>query len=257
MGSGTEAKTLDQVEVKYVGALYETGKEFDSSWKTSPRTPLPFRVGTQGTVPGFAIGADRHEGRRPPPGHHPGHHGYGAEGSPPAIPADATLVFVVDLVKVSPPVGVGPPRRQGPLDALSKAQREELPDTSRALGRRTPRAIFAKTHDSAVETYGEGERAHRTAFAALKHSYEKVGDHWEPKAEKGPSDDQAARTRDDGNVADPQPTAGGVDAHASKKHLYDLAKRLGVEGRSKMDKDELVQAVDKANRRETARARRS
>ena len=53
----------------------------------------------------------------------------------------------------------------------------------------------AETHDSAVESYGEGERAHRTAFAAVKHSFEKVGDHWEPKQEKGPSDAQAARSR--------------------------------------------------------------
>ena len=141
-------------------------------------------------------------------------------------------------------------------DQLTKAQREELPST---LERSDPhaQAIFAKTHDSAVETYGEGERAHRTAFAAVKHSYEKVGDHWEPKAEKGPSDDQAARSRDDGNVDDPVPTAGGVDAHASKKHLYELAQRLDVKGRSTMSKDELVTAIDKANRRETARARRS
>ena len=43
------------------------------------------------------------------------------------------------------------------------------------------------THDSAVEEYGEGERAHRTAFASLKHSFEKVGDHWEEKDHKGPS----------------------------------------------------------------------
>src|SRR5215218_897091 len=54
-------------------------------------------------------------------------------------------------------------------------------------------AIFTKVHDAAVDSYGEGERAHRTAFAALKHSYEKVGDHWEPKDQKGPSDDQAAK----------------------------------------------------------------
>ena len=55
---------------------------------------------------------------------------------------------------------------------------------------------YAKTHDSAVEQYGEGERAHRTAFSALKHSFEKVGDHWEPKAKKGPSDAKAAGGRD-------------------------------------------------------------
>jgi hypothetical protein len=106
-----------------------------------------------------------------------------------------------------------------------------------------------------VESYGEGELAHRTAFSALKHSYEKVGDHWEPKAEKGPSDAQAARTGDDARRGGA--TAGGVDANASKKHLYELAQRLDVEGRSRMSKQELVEAIGKANDRATARARRS
>ena len=111
---------------------------------------------------------------------------------------------------------------------------------------------WAKAHDSAVETYGEGERAHRTAFSALKHTHEKVGDHWEPKEEYGPSDDQAAR----GNRESDLPSAGGVDVNASKKHLQDVARRLEVEGRSKMDKDELVDAIRKANDRATAKARR-
>ncbi|MDQ6649473.1 MAG: ChaB family protein [Actinomycetota bacterium] len=114
---------------------------------------------------------------------------------------------------------------------------------------------WRKTHDSAVESYGEGERAHRTAFAALKHSFEKVGDHWEAKDEPGPSDEQAAQS---GQAARnrPKPTAGGVDANASKAHLLDVAKRLDVAGRSRMTKAQLVQAIDKANRRETAAARR-
>ena len=107
---------------------------------------------------------------------------------------------------------------------------------------------FAKVHDAAAEQYGEGERAHRTAFDALKHSYEKVGDHWEPKAEKGPSD---SRARSGG----PNPkgnSAEGVDANASKKHLMDIARRLDVSGRSTMSKAQLVYAIKKANRRETS-----
>ena len=111
---------------------------------------------------------------------------------------------------------------------------------------------WAKAHDSAVETYGEGERAHRTAFSALKHTHEKVGDQWEPKQEYGPSDEQAARGNRDSDL----PSAGGVDANASKKHLQDVARRLDVKGRSKMDKDELVDAIRKANDRATAKARR-
>jgi len=134
--------------------------------------------------------------------------------------------------------------------ALSRKQRDELPSTV-ARSDQHAQATWAKTHDSAAETYGEGERAHRTAFSALKHGYEKVGDHWEPKQEKGPSDDAAARR----GARNPGPTAGGVDARASKTHLLELAKRLDVAGRSRMTKDELVEALQKANDRQTSRAR--
>lgn len=115
---------------------------------------------------------------------------------------------------------------------------------------------WAKSHDSAVEEYGEGERAHRTAMSALKHSFEKVGDHWEPKSggRKGPSDAQAAKSgaaaRRGGK------TASGVDANASMTHLRDMARKLDVPGRSRMNKSELVDALKKANRRATSKARR-
>ncbi|GAA0497715.1 hypothetical protein Ade02nite_53880 [Paractinoplanes deccanensis] len=108
---------------------------------------------------------------------------------------------------------------------------------------------FAKTYDSAVEQYGEGERAHRTAFSAVKHSFEKVGDHWEPKAKKGPSDAKAAGGR--GTKAG---TAGGVDANASKEHLMQVAKRLDIPGRSRMTKPQLVEAIQKANKRADRKA---
>src|SRR3990170_2637392 len=71
--------------------------------------------------------------------------------------------------------------------------REEMPSTIRRSPKKA-QETWAKTHDAAVETYGEGERSHRTAFSALKHSFEKVGDHWEPKGRKGPSDEQAERS---------------------------------------------------------------
>jgi cation transport regulator ChaB len=128
--------------------------------------------------------------------------------------------------------------------------RDELPSTLKRSPAKAQRT-FIETHDAAVETYGEGERAHRTAFAAVKHGFEKVGDHWEPKDEKGPSDDKAA-----GSVDTNAETKGGVDANASKEHLYDVAKRLDVPGRSRMSKDELVDAIAKANDRQTAKARR-
>ncbi len=130
--------------------------------------------------------------------------------------------------------------------------RDELPSTLRRSPRKAQRT-WEKTHDSAVETYGEGERAHRTAFASLKHSFEKVGDHWEPKESNGPSDPQAeqggrrARTR-------PKQTAEGVDANASKKHLYELATRLEIRGRSRMSKEELVEALMAENRSRTRKA---
>jgi cation transport regulator ChaB len=128
----------------------------------------------------------------------------------------------------------------------------DIPSTVLRSGKKA-QDTWAKAHDSAVDSYGEGERAHRTAFSALKHTHEKVGDHWEPKERNGPSDEQAAT----GDRRGDRPTAGGVDANASKKHLQDVARRLDVRGRSKMDKDELVDAIRKANDRETARARRS
>src|SRR4051812_3600737 len=141
--------------------------------------------------------------------------------------------------------------REGRM-AKPKPDPDDIPSTV-ARSDELAQRIWKETHDSAVDSYGEGERAHRTAFASLKHAYEKVGDHWEPKDEKGPSDQQAARggarARRGGE------TAGGVDANASKEHLYDLAKRLGIAGRSRMTKRELVDAIGKANDRETARAR--
>ena len=131
--------------------------------------------------------------------------------------------------------------------------REAMPSTIQRSDKHA-QDLCSKTHDSAVEEYGERQRSHRTAFAALKNEYEKVGDHWEPKRHKGPSDPQAAR---EGAAARRRPTktAGGVDANASKHHLYELAKKLDVPGRSTMSKPELVEALQKANNRSTARAR--
>lgn len=129
--------------------------------------------------------------------------------------------------------------------------RKEMPSTLKRSDEHA-QEIWAETHDSAVETYGEGERAHRTAFASLKHSYEKVGDRWEPKKRKGPSDERAARGQRD---ADGVESAEGVDANASKAHLMDIARRLDIKGRSSMRKDELVAAIAKANRAATRAAR--
>lgn len=129
-----------------------------------------------------------------------------------------------------------------PMTRGSKVKKEELPDTLKRSPSKAQRQ-FAKTHDSAAEQYGEGERAHRTAYASLKHNFEKVGDHWEPKDEAGPSDPRskkptAAKRRGEGE------TFGGVDVEGnSKAELYERARKLGIEGRSKMDKKELARAI--------------
>ncbi|WP_375429679.1 ChaB family protein [uncultured Friedmanniella sp.] len=128
---------------------------------------------------------------------------------------------------------------------------DELPST---LQRSEDKAqhTYAQTHDSALQTYDGDERAaNQVAFAALKHTHEKVGDHWEPKEEYGPSDAQATGNRDTDRE-----TAGGVDANASKQHLYALATRLEISGRSRMTKAELVDALQKANDRASAKALR-
>ncbi|MBV8951107.1 MAG: ChaB family protein [Actinobacteria bacterium] len=136
----------------------------------------------------------------------------------------------------------------------NRSDRDRLPSTLERSPEKAQRT-YLETLESAERTYdGDEERAHRAAFAAVKHSFEKVGDHWEPKEHRGPSDAQAARggntARDGGGE-----TAQGVDANASKSHLLDVARRLEIPGRSKMSKDELVEAIERANRRETARAR--
>jgi cation transport regulator ChaB len=131
--------------------------------------------------------------------------------------------------------------------------RKELPSTL-ARSPKKAQETWIKAHDSAVQTYGEGERAHRTAMAAVKHSFEKVGDHWEPKGAKGPSDPQAKKGATQARKR-PARTAEGVDANASKEHLYEVAKKLDIKGRSSMSKGQLVDAIKKANRQQTARAR--
>jgi cation transport regulator ChaB len=123
-----------------------------------------------------------------------------------------------------------------------KAKQSELPSTLQRSSAKAQRT-FAKAHDSAVQEYGEGERAHRVAYAALKHSFEKKGDRWVEKDRKGPSDPRAkksgAAARRGGGK-----TYGGVDVEGnSKEELYKRAGKLGVQGRSRMNKRELAEAI--------------
>jgi cation transport regulator ChaB len=121
-----------------------------------------------------------------------------------------------------------------------KPRAEELPGTLQRSPKKA-QETFAKAHDGAVETYGEGERAHRVAYSALKHQFQKKGDHWEPKGHKGPSDERAADPKSRENHGR---SAGGVDVKgSSRKELMERAADLGIRGRSKMNKQELGEAI--------------
>jgi cation transport regulator ChaB len=134
------------------------------------------------------------------------------------------------------------------------ARQEEIPSTIERSPKKV-RDTYEKTLDSAHEEYkGDEERAHRVAWAAVKHIAEKKGDHWELKDEPGPSDEQAARGGREARE-NPKPTGGGVDASKPKDELYEEAKEAGIEGRSEMTKDELVEALKRHNDRETRHAR--
>ena len=121
-------------------------------------------------------------------------------------------------------------------------RKEELPDTLKRSGSKAQRT-FAKAHDAAVEQYGEGERAHRTAMAALKRTHEKRGDRWVQKREPGPSDPRSKKTTAQKRRGEGE-TFGGVDVEQNtKQQLYDRARLLGVKGRSTMSKRELARAI--------------
>jgi cation transport regulator ChaB len=123
-------------------------------------------------------------------------------------------------------------------------KQRDLPSTVRRSSRKAQRT-FAKTHDSAVDQYGEGERAHRTAYASLKHSFEKVGDHWEAKDEKGPSDPRDTKSTREKRQGKGE-TFGGVDYYGNTKaELYERARDEDIEGRSKMSKKELARALSR------------
>jgi cation transport regulator ChaB len=122
--------------------------------------------------------------------------------------------------------------------------REELPSTLRRSPKKV-RHTYEKTLDSAHEEYGDEERAHRTAWGAVKNVAEKKGDHWEEKDQTGPSDPRskqshARKRRGEGE------SFGGVDVEGNtKEELVDRAKKAGVKGYSSMNKNELARALQK------------
>ena len=125
---------------------------------------------------------------------------------------------------------------------MPNTTKDDLPGTLQRSPEKAQRT-YAEALDSAHEQYGgDEERAHRVAYAALERTFEKVGDHWEPKDAKGPSDPQAK-----GGRGTDRETAGGVDVEGhTKAELYERAKDLDIDGRSSMDKMELAQAIARA-----------
>jgi hypothetical protein len=104
---------------------------------------------------------------------------------------------------------------------------------------------YAKVLKSAEKEYGVGERAGRTAYAAVKHSFEKVGDHWEAKDAPGPSDSRSQQSTADKRRGKGK-TFGGVDMVGhTRQELYERAKKLGVPGRSSMNKEQLARAISR------------
>jgi len=125
----------------------------------------------------------------------------------------------------------------------NKVKKSELPETLERSSAKAQRT-FAKAHDNAVEQYGEGERAHRIAYAALKQTHERKGDRWVAKDQPGPSDPRSKQPTTAAKRAALGETYGGVDAEGNtKQELYERARRLGIGGRSKMSKRELAQAI--------------
>lgn len=135
----------------------------------------------------------------------------------------------------------------------AEQMRDDVPST---IARSDDKAVrtYKKTLESAEETYDDGGRAHRAAYASLKHTHEKVGDHWEPKEHSGPSDPQAAQGTP-ASVRQSRDTAQGIDANASKGHLDDVARRVGIEDPENISKSDLIDEIEKANARATAKAR--
>lgn len=104
---------------------------------------------------------------------------------------------------------------------------------------------YAETLEHAEAEYGKGERASRTAYASLKHSFEKVGNHWEPKDHKGPSDPRSTKSTKEKREGKGE-TFGGVDEIGhTRRELYERARKLGIQGRSAMDKKALARAIAK------------
>ena len=125
VGDGETAGTSGDVTVQYLGLLYADGTEFDSSWKRGQPATFPLT----GVIPGFAQGITGMKvgGRREIV--IPSALGYGAAGSPPTIPANADLIFVVDLVslgKTAASASAAPAVAKGGTDTIAGSVTADL-----------------------------------------------------------------------------------------------------------------------------------
>jgi peptidylprolyl isomerase len=98
-GTGPAATAASTVTVQYVGVLYKGGKQFDASWNDGSGQPTSLPLsgvikGWQQGIPGMRVGGRRELII-------PSSLGYGPAGSPPKIPPNAALEFVIDLHGVS------------------------------------------------------------------------------------------------------------------------------------------------------------
>jgi len=98
-GHGATAKAGDTVTVQYVGVRFRDGVQFDASWDRGQ--PFSFPLGAGQVIPGWdqGVAGMKVGGRRQltiPPDL-----AYGAQGAPPDIAPNETLIFVVDLKKVA------------------------------------------------------------------------------------------------------------------------------------------------------------
>ena len=161
VGKGKRAQSGDTVSVRYVGVLFENGKEFDSSWKSGKGQTFQFPLGGGQVIPGWdqGVAGMREGGRRKliiPP-----ELAYGAQGFPPDIPPDAALIFDIDLVKASDEFRAG---RPSVPDVHARDQ--AVPDRVDVLDRRVGEQLAGRVvhhlvdvdHDAAV---GVGREALR------------------------------------------------------------------------------------------------
>ncbi len=137
------------------------------------------------------------------------------------------------------------------ISKKGKVRTKRLPGAVARSGKKAQRA-FAEAHDAAAREHGEGERALRIAFDALKDKFEKVGKRWERKA-KAPT---APAPQRPAAGARQRATAPAADASATKAQLYEIAKRLDIAGRSTMSKGDLLQAIQRTGAPATSRRSR-